>query len=424
MSSDLERTLRDAREALARPGEARPNKSACTIGRLARREASPRRRVLVLAGAMLVAAVAFGVTAGSLSAPTGTAAPEPAVPRLRPRARLVRTAVTASSDPGSADGGCRSQRPIRCGRRRARARGAFGAAVLDAPAPAAAGIVIVSTMTPETKPHLAPSPTNPVYPRANYRYAFATALRTGSGAPQVRPGPAARAVPAPGEDPQLRRRRRRVLRQLAAFRCADRRGSAATERSRRASCWPLATCSRESRWATASSCTHRWRSSTGRTRAKTSLLGGLYQLKSRAHAGIQARLDVGEAAVRHGRERWLGRGQLTGLPNAAGNSLAWISAGTPSFGDHGRPRRARAFPVLSGGTLGRELPGEEPVAVHGICPVDGGRSARGRGRKWIRRLHRLWCAQAAARPPPGDRAAVHGAAGSCADLPRDECAGP
>ena len=78
MSSDLERMLRDAREALPEPGDDATQRvrgrSVATVRRRRR-----RTRVLVLVGAMLVAAVALGVTAGSLNAPPGTAAREPAV---------------------------------------------------------------------------------------------------------------------------------------------------------------------------------------------------------------------------------------------------------------------------------------------------------------------------------------------------------
>src|SRR5262249_49426264 len=78
MSSELERFLRGASRALPLPDERatdRARRNALTsIGK-----GRVRTRVLALAGATIVAVVALGVTAGSLNAPTGTAAREPAV---------------------------------------------------------------------------------------------------------------------------------------------------------------------------------------------------------------------------------------------------------------------------------------------------------------------------------------------------------
>ena len=53
-------------------------------------------------------------------------------------ARMVRPSVTSASSPGSADGRGGRQCPLRCRRRRARTRRAFGLAVLHPPAAAAA----------------------------------------------------------------------------------------------------------------------------------------------------------------------------------------------------------------------------------------------------------------------------------------------
>jgi len=82
----------------------------------------------------------------------------------------------------------------------------------------------------------------------------------------------------------------------------------------------------------------------------TSILGGIYELKSRAHSGVRS--GSGWAKL-----PWAGAssggwaGPLTGLPNAPGNTLAWITAGAPSasttVGADGE-----VFPVLGGGTVG------------------------------------------------------------------------
>src|SRR6185503_14809674 len=78
VSSELERILREARQAMPLPNEQSTEharrQSLANVGRRRR-----RARALVLVSATIVAAVALGVTAGSLNAPTGTAAREPAV---------------------------------------------------------------------------------------------------------------------------------------------------------------------------------------------------------------------------------------------------------------------------------------------------------------------------------------------------------
>jgi hypothetical protein len=82
----------------------------------------------------------------------------------------------------------------------------------------------------------------------------------------------------------------------------------------------------------------------------TTLLGGLYEVKNRAHAGIRsgagwAKLPYAVAAS----GGWAG--PLTGLPNAPNNSLAWITAGTPTA-DTTVGGNSEVFPVLGGGTIG------------------------------------------------------------------------
>jgi len=82
----------------------------------------------------------------------------------------------------------------------------------------------------------------------------------------------------------------------------------------------------------------------------TTLLGGLYEAKNRAHAGIRsgsgwAKLPY--AVVASG--GWAG--PLTGLPNAPNNTLAWITAGRPTASTT-VGGNSEVFPVLGGGTIG------------------------------------------------------------------------
>ena len=72
MSSELDRVLRDARQTLPLPEEDLTQRARRrSVGTV--RRARPRTRALVLLGATLVVALALGVTAGSLHAPSGTA---------------------------------------------------------------------------------------------------------------------------------------------------------------------------------------------------------------------------------------------------------------------------------------------------------------------------------------------------------------
>jgi hypothetical protein len=83
---------------------------------------------------------------------------------------------------------------------------------------------------------------------------------------------------------------------------------------------------------------------------ETTLLGGIYELKSRAHPGIRSSSGWSKLPfVIAASGGWAG--PLTGLPNAAGNSLAWISAGTPSASTT-VDLDSQSFPVSGGGTLG------------------------------------------------------------------------
>jgi hypothetical protein len=83
---------------------------------------------------------------------------------------------------------------------------------------------------------------------------------------------------------------------------------------------------------------------------KTVILGGIYEVETRAHAGIragQAWSKLPYAVVSSG--GWAGL--LIGYPYARDNSLAWITAGRPTH-DTTADVEGENFPVQTGGTLG------------------------------------------------------------------------
>ena len=181
MSSDLERMLRDAREALPEPGEDATQRvrgrSVATVRRRRR-----RTRVLVLVGAMLVAAVALGVTAGSLNAPTGTAAREPAVIGFVPEQGWFALQSPPPAVPGQQTAAVAANVPFAADdvvHGLVEPSGLPYSTLLSLPP---RGIVLVATMTPETSPHLAPIPTNPIYPKVELP------LRLRDGVPWVQWG--------------------------------------------------------------------------------------------------------------------------------------------------------------------------------------------------------------------------------------------
>ncbi len=208
------------------------------------------------------------------------------------------------------------------------------------------GIVLVATMTPETNPHVAPIPTTPVYPKVDLPLRIRDGLPWVQWGAQVRPDqPLAQyqlrasiggynvdvvgyfGTSRPSEhllDEAQQQLNRLVVRSARPARP----DSSATPA---APVIPLTIIDRTY------SC-------------DAALLGGVYELKTRAHAGIRsgsgwAKLPFVVAAS----GGWAG--PVYGLHNAAGNSLAWISAGKPSASTT-VDLDSQSFPVLEGGTLG------------------------------------------------------------------------
>jgi hypothetical protein len=186
MSSEFERQLRDAREALPVPDE-RSTQAARGRAVVSLRRRRRRSRALLVAAAMLVSAVALGVTAGSLNAPSVTAAREPAelgfVPEPGwfalqsppPAIEGQQTAAVAANVPFAAD-------DVENGL--VEPSGLPYSTLLTLPSD---GIVIVVNMTPQTDLHLAPIPTNPYYPELELPLRFRDAAPYVQWGAQVRP---------------------------------------------------------------------------------------------------------------------------------------------------------------------------------------------------------------------------------------------
>jgi len=345
VSSDLERMLRDAREALPEPGDDATQRvrgrSVSTVRRRRR-----RARIIVLVGAMLVAAVALGVTAGSLNAPTGTAAREPAVIGFVPEQGWFALQSPPPAVPGQQTAAVAANVPFA-------ADDVVHGLVEPSGLPYSTllsltprGIVLVATMTPETSPHIAPIPTNPIYPKAELPLRVRDGVPWAQWGAQVRPD-------QPLAQYQLRASirdynvdvfvyfgtSRPSKRQLDE---AQRQLEGLVVRSQQSASAPARAGAVDSTAALAV---------IDRTYVcNTSILGGIYELKNRAHGGVRSGSGWSKlpyAGVSSG--GWAG--PLSGLPNAPSNTLAWITAGAPSasttVGGDGE-----VFPVLGGGTIG------------------------------------------------------------------------
>ena len=230
MSSELERLLRDAR-ALPLPGPA----DDATLHARRRAVTPPRRRRATHRRSRRRDARGSDGDRSHGRLPhraDGHGCSRAGGARVRPRARMVRASVTSASSPGSADGRGGRQCPLRCRRRRARTRRAFGLAVLHPPAAAAA----------RNRDRLDDGSGHGAARRSDSHEHDVSRGRASSPAPRRRdlsamggPGaarPAARAVPASRTDSTPQRRRGGVLRNVAAVEVTTRRGTAPAGRSR------------------------------------------------------------------------------------------------------------------------------------------------------------------------------------------------
>ena len=371
MSSDLERQLRDARESLPAPGEDSTLRARRHVLATIRRGRT-RTRVLVLAGAMLVAAVVLGVTAGSLTAPSVTAAREPAVLGFVPEPGWFalqspppsiegqQTMAVAANVPFAAD-------DVDHGL--VEPSGLPYSTLLTLPPD---GIVIVVTMTPQTEPHIAPIPTNPYYARLELPLRFQDAIPYVQWGAQVRPDEPLAQFQLRGEIDGINTE---VTIYLGTARPTSELRAAVQRQLER-----LVIRSKPSPTIrAASTTTPTWHTVSVIDRTytcNTVFLGGLYQIEARAHAGLRTAGQWSKlpyAVVLSG--SWAGL--VPGNLYPRHNSLAWITAGrytrettVDSEGER------EAFPVATGGTLGvnRDLcrPARVPVPLR-AAGLQGGR---------------------------------------------------
>ena len=292
-----------------------------------------------------MAAIVLGVTAGSLTAPTGTAAREPAALGFVPEPGWFALQSPPPVVPGQQTVAVAANVPF------ARDDTIHGlvepsglpySTLLGLPPK---GIVVVASMTSDAPPHLAPVLANPMYPEAKLPLRFrdgASYLQSGA---QVRPD-------QPLAQLQLRARIGHYdVDVVAYFGVSDPTEAQLDAAQRQLDGLVIRPVSRPQRAAPMSSQAASAVAVIDHTyMCDTTLLGGLYELKNRAHAGIRAGSGWSKLPyVVAGSGGWAA--PMTGLPSAPGYSLAWITAGVPSatttVGGNGE-----VFNVRGGGTIG------------------------------------------------------------------------
>jgi len=344
MSSELERLLRDARDSLPFPDdEATSSVRSRVLGpiRPSRRQA----RGLVLVGAMLIAAVVFGITAGSLRAPAGTAAREPAVLGFVPQPGWFalqspppavpgqQTVAVAANTPFSRDDTIHGL---------VEPSGLPYSTLLSLPPN---GIVVVASMTPEAGLHLTPTLANAMYPRAELPLQVRDGVSYLQWGAQVRPD-------QPLAQYQLRARIGRYDVDVVTYFGVSHPTEAQLDAAQQQlDGLVIRSANRPQRASVPTSSTTAAGAVIDRTyTCSTTFLGGLRELKNRAHAGIRGGsgwLKLPYAVAGSG--GWAA--PVTGLPSAPGYSLAWITAGVPSE-DTTVGGNGEVFQVLGGGTIG------------------------------------------------------------------------
>ena len=351
------RRAKRCRSRTSRPPSGLEESRLQCVGRGGRR----RRAALVLVGATIVAAVALGVTAGSLNAPTGTAAREPAVLGLRPRARLVRAPIPTARNPRSADGRRCRQHPVLFATTTIHGlREPSGLPLLDAPESAVEGHRrwYASMNAGCGAGSVAATLANAMYPRGRASTPGSVTVchscpvgRGGAARPAARPVPAACADTGATTSTSLPTSGRLASdggwswMRLNGSSTGSSSGPRATRSARRTLSFLFGPAPRRSP------------SSTARTRARTTFLGGLYELKNTCACGHSVRrLGAGlklPYVVAGQREDGQNPGDWFADAQPS-YSLAWITAGIPYRARHDR-RRQRGGVLLGtrgGGTIG------------------------------------------------------------------------
>jgi len=345
VSSELERDLRDARQALPLPGEEATERArAQSVGKLARRRR--RTRVFVLVGATIAAAVALGVSAGSLNAPTGTAAREPAVIGFVPESKWNALQSPPPAVPGQQTVAVAANIPFAADdviHGLVEPSGLPYSTLLSLPP---RGIVIVATMVPDTTPHSTPIPAFPTYPKRELPLDLRDAVPFMQWGALLRPD-------QPLAQYQLRARIGDYDVDLVAYFGTSRPTKAQLDEAQRQVDGLVVRSGKPLQQAIPTTFVPAQHPLTVIDRTyscATTLLGGIYELKNRGHAGIRRGSEWSKLPyVVVGSGGWAG--PVTGLPNAPSNSLAWITAGTPTAGTT-VGGDSEVFPVLGGGTIG------------------------------------------------------------------------
>ena len=347
MSSELERMLRDAREALPTPEEsATEGARRRTLAAFRPHRVRTRTRVLVLVGATLVTALLLGVTAGSLNAPSVTAAREPAVLGFVPEPGWFALQSPPAAVPGQQTAAVAANVPFApddVENGLVEPSGLPYATLLTLPAD---GIVLVASMTPQSVPQVPPVPPSLPYTEIELPLQIRDAIPVLRWGAQVRPDQPLAQYHLSGSlhghnvdvvvyfgtsqvPPGLMRQ---AQRQLNGF--VFRPGNDASRSAPTVATAPATTLAVVDRTYV----------------CNTMLLGGLYQVEIRAHAGDR-RGGQGSRLPYAGVATGGNAGRIdTSVP--PGSALAWITAGPPSH-QTTVDDAYDAFSVRAGGTLGR-----------------------------------------------------------------------
>ncbi len=354
MSSDLDRLLREARNALPSPDEPATERARRRVLERLR----PRRRrarVLVLAGATLVTAVLIGVTAGSLNAPGVTAAREPAVLGFVPEPGWFALQSPPAAIPGQQTAAVAANVPFASDdveNGLVEPSGLPYATLLSLPPD---GIVLVSTMTPQSVPQVAPARPGLPYTDVELPLRLRDAMPVVRWGAQVRPDqPMAQyhlsgslhgynvdLVVYFGTSEPSAELMRQAQRQLDGF--VFRPGTSSSRRTPTSNNLPSTSAALIDRTYACG----------------TVMLGGLRQIEIRAHAGV--RVDGQWLRLPYVGASTGGNAGRIDASIPAPNVLTWITAASPAS-------RATvddeydSFSVSATGTLGRNTERCRPVA--------------------------------------------------------------
>ena len=353
--------LRDAREALPTPDEPAGHGARRRIlATLRPSRVRTRRRLLILAGATLATALLLGVTAGSLNAPSVTAAREPAVLGFVPEPGWFALQSPPAAIPGQQTAAVAANVPfapddVKNGL--VEPSGLPYATLLTLPAD---GILLVASMTPQSVPQVPSVPPSLPYTEIELPLRVRDAIPVLRWGAQVRPDQPLAQYHLSGSlhghnvdvvvyfgtsqtSPELMRQAQRQLNGFV-FRPGDE-----ASRSKPAAVAAPAT-------------THAVVDRTYMCNAV--ILGGLYRVEVRAH-GRDGRGGQGSRLPYAGVSTGGNAGRID-ISVPPGSALTWITAGSPS------PQTTvddayDAFSVRAGGTLGRNTelcrPAKAPVAL-------------------------------------------------------------